>query len=384
MRFRSKAASRMAGLLVASLAGVFLASLEGTARAQSVNMTWKGHNWRVTSGGMAGVCLGNPSNVSVDSNGYLHMRITNAGGTWTAAELFTTERLGFGTYQWQIDGSIDRLDQNVVVGLFSYGPTGPRTNEIDIEYAFWGNPNGTNGSWTDYPASGTTIGTMAYKFSLNGGTFSTSRFIWSTNSIANFLMSGFAPVGSTTGLINSWTYVPSNPTTNIPQLALPLGMNLWCFQAPPSNAQNVEIIVRDFQFVPEGSVPDGGAGTGGAGGNGGTMGTSGAAGSGGATGTSGAAGSGGVTGSGGAASSGGATGTGGVTGAGSVTGTGGATGTPGAGGNGTVAGGTPGGDNQGGGCGCEFVRKATAFQSALLWLAALLLMVGRHRRRRLV
>ena len=44
------------------------------------------------------------------------------GGTWTGSELFTTDRLGFGTYQWQVDSPIDTIDKNVVVGLFPYGP----------------------------------------------------------------------------------------------------------------------------------------------------------------------------------------------------------------------------------------------------------------------
>jgi hypothetical protein len=42
----------------------------------------------------------------------------------------------------------------VVLGLFPYGPAAgigvSGTNEIDIEYAFWGNPNGVNADWTDY------------------------------------------------------------------------------------------------------------------------------------------------------------------------------------------------------------------------------------------
>ena len=46
--------------------------------------------------------------------------------------------------------------------------------------------------------------------------------------------------------------MPPNPTVNIPQQALPLGMNLWCFDAPPSDGKPVEIVIRDFAFVPEG------------------------------------------------------------------------------------------------------------------------------------
>ena len=58
----------------------------------------------------------------IDANGYLHFKITSAGGAWTAAEMFTTDKLGFGTYQWQVDGPIDTYDKNVVLGLLSVRP----------------------------------------------------------------------------------------------------------------------------------------------------------------------------------------------------------------------------------------------------------------------
>ena len=247
-----------AGAPSSSARDLTVAALAGAPRgASAATLNWKGHSWQVTSGGMAGVCQGSPNNVTIDANGYLHFKIANNGGTWTASEMFTTDRLGFGTYQWQIDGPIDTYDKNVVLGLFPYGPAAgigsDGTNEIDIEYSRWGQANGPNGDWTDYPASGTTIGELAYTFTLGGGTLSTSRFHWTSTSIANSLLGGLQPVDATTGLIKSWTYAPQNPTTNIPQQALPLGMNLWCFDGPPSDGKPVEIVIRDFQFIPEGA-----------------------------------------------------------------------------------------------------------------------------------
>src|SRR5450631_2860360 len=224
----------------------------------SAALQWAGRSWNITSGGMAGVCAGDPANVSVDANGYLHLKITKNGNTWSAAEIFTTDKLGFGTYQWQTDGPTDRFDPNVVLGLYPYGPAGgigqDGTNEIDIEYSRWGQANGVNGDWTDYPSSGTTIGELSYNFSLNGGTLSTSRFIWSTSQIESFLINGIQPVGSVTDLIKSWTYAPTNSKTNIPQQAMPLGMNLWCFEKTPTDGLPVEVMIRDFKFVPEGSA----------------------------------------------------------------------------------------------------------------------------------
>ena len=236
------------------------------AGADAATLAWKGHTWQLTSGGMAGVCQGDPKNVTVDANDYLHLRISDGTTGWTASELFTTDRLGFGTYQWQVDGPIDSYDKNVVLGLFPYGPAAgigaDGTNEIDIEYSRWGQASGPNGDWTDYPASGKTIGELSYTFSLGSATLSTSRLAWSSASIASALLSGLQPIDGTTGLIKSWTYAPSNPTVNIPQQALPLGMNLWCFDSPPSDGKPVEIVIRDFIFVPA-------SGAGGAGGTGG-------------------------------------------------------------------------------------------------------------------
>src|SRR5258708_28525383 len=63
---------------------------------------WKGYTWQPTTGAMAGVVPGDPTNVFVDANGYLHLKITKTSTGWTAAEVFTTGNLGLGTYQWQI------------------------------------------------------------------------------------------------------------------------------------------------------------------------------------------------------------------------------------------------------------------------------------------
>jgi hypothetical protein len=390
-----------------------LAAGLGQARgARAATISWKGHTWQLTSGGMAGVCDGDPQNVSIDANGYLHLRIVNNGGTWTASELFTTDRLGFGTYQWQVDGPIDTYDKNVVLGLFPYGPAAgigaDGTNEIDIEYSRWGQASGPNGDWTDYPASGTNIGEMDYTFSLGGGTLSTSRFVWSSSSIASAVLGDLQAVGSTTGLIKSWTYAPSNPTTNIPQQALPLGMNLWCFDNPPSDDKAVEIVIRDFVYVsPSGAGGVGGGAGGGATGGAGGAGGGAAGGRGGSAGgaTGGAGGSnGGRPGVGGAGGGLGGTigGTGGLGGGGARGGTGGGAsgeggasgGAPGAGGAAGASGGeagSPGGDGAVGGgpvaggssgCSCSFGNAPSApWVTAWASVAAVALALRCRRRR---
>src|ERR1035438_8878956 len=67
---------------------------------QAQTIRWAGHTWKVTSGGMAGVDPGIPANVDFNPDGYLHLQIAKREGKWTAAELFTTDNMGYGTYQW--------------------------------------------------------------------------------------------------------------------------------------------------------------------------------------------------------------------------------------------------------------------------------------------
>jgi hypothetical protein len=221
-------------------------------------LSWKGYDWNVTTGGMAGVAQGDPSNVTVDPSGYLHLKLTKTAATWTAAELVSTTNLGFGTYQWQIAGPIDRMDHNVVLGLAPYGPAaGVGTdgyNEIDTEFSYWNDELGhVNMDWGVYPA--TKAGAHQetdFFFSLSGGNETTARMVWSKTGVVSTVFSGFVPLGSNANQLNTNTYAPPNPNDNIPQQALPVLLNLWCYKAVPATGTVVEVVLQDFQFIPEG------------------------------------------------------------------------------------------------------------------------------------
>jgi MYXO-CTERM domain-containing protein len=202
---------------------------------------------------------GDPANVSIDSSGYLHLQINQSNNGWTAAEVFTTTSLGFGTYQWQISGPVDRMDPVTVLGLFPYGPAAgigaSGTNEIDTEFSAWDNHDGNiNFDWGVYPpTSSGTHWQKNFKFSLSGGSEVTARLVWSSAGISGTLMSGLQPIGTTANVLLTTSYMPSNPTSKIPQKALPLGMNLWCYEGLPAKPQ--EAVIEDFTFVPEGQTP---------------------------------------------------------------------------------------------------------------------------------
>jgi len=211
-------------------------------------ISWKGYTWEVKNGsGMGpGPNAWSNANVWVDSDGYLHLKISKVNGTWYCAELGTTQALGFGTYQWQVDCKLDALDPNVVLGLFHYaGPDG--TREIDIEYSRWGNGSWDPGSFTVYPE--TTPGTLkSTTFPMNlTGTYTTSRYIWSSTGVNYAALTGFQAIGGVANPIFTWNYTPTSPAVFIPQTAMPLRMNLWLVKGnAPQNGAEVEAIIRDF------------------------------------------------------------------------------------------------------------------------------------------
>ena len=136
---------RRIGKVVVFLVAVSLLLLPGVVGARqrtSDALVWMGHTWKMTNGGMAGVAAGNPANISIDTNGYLHLQIVDRGGTYTASEMFSRDNMGYGTYQWWLQGPVDDMDKSTVLGLFPYGPAHrigamARTNSISSS------PNGT-------------------------------------------------------------------------------------------------------------------------------------------------------------------------------------------------------------------------------------------------
>jgi len=239
--------------LIVLVAGL-LSIAPGALCAQSI--AFGGYSWQVRSGtGGPGPNTFAASNVSLDANGYLHLRIAHSHNNWTTSEVFTDAALGFGTYQFKINGRPDQLDDNVVLGLFNYttpgiGPDG--TNEIDIEFATWGGSQPQHGNWTVWPAvqqTGITATTHSYDTTLTGDT-STHRFAWTPQQVHYESLYGFSD--DETGLYQTWTFAPADYTLRVPQHAIPVHMNLWLLQGnAPTDKQDVDITIAEFKFIPD-------------------------------------------------------------------------------------------------------------------------------------
>ncbi len=192
------------------------------------------------------------NNVWVDKSGDLHLKLTHVEDGWHSAEVTMTQRLGFGMYQFQVIGPIDQLDPNIVLGLFNYpteevGPDG--TNEIDIEFAHWGDPNTPIGNFTIWPSiTGIEQTSNSFPIKLNG-TYTTHRFLWESQRI--FFQSLHGHTDDNENEFTNWLYQPNEPSIHISQQPMPVHINLWLFQGqPPIDGNEVEIIIHNFTFKP--------------------------------------------------------------------------------------------------------------------------------------
>jgi len=231
------------------LTAVFLAMASGTVAGE---LQFCGYTWTVRAGqGGPGPNTWRPNNVWLDSATNLHLKISLREGKWSCAEVTMQKRLGFGRYQFQTIGRLDRLDDNVVLGLFNYptGDVGPdATHEIDIEFARWGKADNPMGNFTVWPAEkGLRHVTKPFPFTLAGDR-ATHRFAWSRSQV--FFQS--LNDSNDSDELAQWVYAPQEPSRRISQQPMPVHINLWLFRGlPPKNGQEVETIVRDFKFTPD-------------------------------------------------------------------------------------------------------------------------------------
>jgi len=221
-------------------------------RVEAKDIVFAGYTWSVRSGhGGPGPNTWEENNVWLDGATNLHLKIACREGRWSCAEVTLRERLGFGRYQFQTTGRIDRLDDNVVLGLCNYptGDVGPdATHEIDIEFARWGRAANPIGNFTVWPTEqGLKHVTHPFVFVFSGDA-ATHRFDWSRSRIVFESLNGHHDDQSQA--LAAWTYSPEEPARHISARPMPVHINLWLFQGrAPKDGQEVEVTIRDFKFT---------------------------------------------------------------------------------------------------------------------------------------
>lgn len=228
-----------------------VSSTNETTKKTAATIQFSGYTWNVKNTGTStqgpGPNYWNQQNVWVDANGWLHLKLSKNPTTnrWECAEVISTQSFGYGTYQWQIDGPVNTLDKNVVLGFFNYnGVDG--LHEMDIEFARWGLQTNQPLNYTVYPSSaGNPTFHQTYNFTLSG-TYTTHRFKRTSSNVVFKSLGGF--YDNDTNLFASATCAAPYTVSTV---SMPIYMNLWLFQGQaPSNNSNVEIVIHNFKFTP--------------------------------------------------------------------------------------------------------------------------------------
>ena len=232
---------------------LFLNSCSSTKLLSASNtIKFSGYEWNVRNGhGGPGDNEWLAKNVWVDEDG-MHLTISRDGDQYSCAEVYTTEAFGFGSYQFQIVGRIDSMNENVVLGLFNYSSDSKsKTNEIDIEFtnlSKW-NKSG-NAIYSVYPSVLIKNYKNVYKdFQLElNGSFSTHRFTWEHDNV--FFQSLHGHTNNNSDEINSWHYKNSEaPEKYIPQKPLPVHINLWLHDNTNLDIDKYEVVIKRFKYV---------------------------------------------------------------------------------------------------------------------------------------
>lgn len=235
-----------------SVKNVSTTNVATTSSRVATTLSFSGYTWEISapSGQVyPGPNYWNASYAWVDENGYLHLKAAynSTTGHWECAEVYTTESLGYGTYQWKIEGTLGSFDKNIVLGLFNYSGNSHH-DEMDIEIARWGNAAWDNLNYTIWPATGDTTGPGVHtaSFTTPNGTYTTHRFKRTSTSVKLQSLYGFQD-----GDANEFqTATFTSPGTSISTLAMPVHMNLWLYNGlAPSDGLDVEVIIHSFTFT---------------------------------------------------------------------------------------------------------------------------------------
>ena len=92
------------------------------------------------------------SNVSVDTQGYMHLRVRKENTEWTCAEVALPNSLGYGRYDVVI-GGVEKMEPATVFDVFTWDQAGTDQNrrEMNTQLARWGDPNGKSGEFSVQP-----------------------------------------------------------------------------------------------------------------------------------------------------------------------------------------------------------------------------------------
>lgn len=221
-------------------------------------LKFSGYDWwlksnSTTVGPGPNIFSSSTNNAWVDAAGQLHLRITNRSNQWQCVELTSARTFGYGSYRFELNSSVNTLNQYIVLGMFTYSDD-PTYNhrEIDVECSRWNNPADVNNS--QFVVQPGTNSNEKMRFLVAGNIAnSTHVFGWQSN-IINFQsqVGSYSPTPASSNIINSLASTQAIPLTGDETVHI----NFWLYQGhAPTDSNEAEVVIKSFQYVPLAQAP---------------------------------------------------------------------------------------------------------------------------------
>jgi len=206
-------------------------------------INWSNYRWRIKNADLIdpgpNYFSDDTSNVMVDQEGRMHLKIDHRDDRWYCAELVLDHSLGYGVYKFKVDSRIDSLDYNSIFAGFIYETT---NQEFDIEFSqrlaapF-------NAQYVAQPWY--TPGNIEF-FNMPVSSQTSHSFEWRPDRIVFNSWNGHSDSPTLTTLIHSWTYtggdipIPGNER---------MIFNLYLFggETPVQGIED-EVIITSFEY----------------------------------------------------------------------------------------------------------------------------------------
>ena len=222
--------------------------LATTSMVRFANRDWIVYDWSWDWVNRTNMTIFSTNRVSVDSNGWLHLSIREENGHWWCAELESVDWLGYGEYAWSVEGPLDRLESNTILGLFCFDePRGETHYEIDIEIS-----RSLIGGYENnllYTVQPWYIWENGYQTPLVlTNTETTHRFQWTPGKAhwQGYYGHDREPIDSS-HLFAERVY----ESDNVPVPPARCEINFWlCEGLAPPDTQYLDVVIKDFRFKP--------------------------------------------------------------------------------------------------------------------------------------
>lgn len=216
------------------------------AQSAANTLQFSGYEWAirgVPSGRNGASHNYDPANARVDSQGFLHLKVTLEQGKWTCSEVAGTKSLGYGTYLLTVH-DVSHLEPATIFNAFTWDdyPTDPHHREVGLEIGRWGDPARENARYIVQPFY---VPANVSRFTVPPGQL-TNSLHWEPG------RASFQTFRGNTAKTKSRPIAEHVFTTGVPSAGREtLRMNFCVVENYSISEQHeAEIIIENFQYLP--------------------------------------------------------------------------------------------------------------------------------------